>query len=119
MDVTYNLGISNCVKLLLNKFARLDNREDCLQFVREVELAVTNIRQKLRRRSLQHTSTVTDVAGQESRDSCQGTHNNTGVRGYQMETIIHREKSTESSRYVPTCISTKTFPNWPNEGQFG
>jgi hypothetical protein len=42
MDVTYNLGISNCVKLLLNKFARLDNREDCLKFVREVELVVTN-----------------------------------------------------------------------------
>jgi hypothetical protein len=59
MDVTYNLGISNCVKLLLNKFARLDNREDCLQFVREVELVVTNLRQKSRRRSFQHDSTAT------------------------------------------------------------
>ena len=97
MDVTYNLGISNCVKLLLNKFARLDNREDCLQFVREVELAVTNIRQKLRRRSLQHTSTVTDVAGQERRDSCLWTHHNSP---FTSSAIANNTQYTASYLYV-------------------
>jgi hypothetical protein len=58
MDVTYNLGNSNCVRLLLYKFARLDNREDCLQFAREVELVVTNLRQKSRRREFSTFTTT-------------------------------------------------------------